>query len=291
MDHASEWKIYWRIVLPLAPALAVLAIFSVMWRWNDFLWPLIVLSNEHFTLQLALNAFQGDLVTQWNYLLAMTVIHLLPVTIVFAFCRNTSRRASHLRGQIMASSLQLKQLVKPPNSAAAPQRFAVIHGCRFAGRTTANSSFRRPVRLRQIHRCCGSSAAWKTPPGRHLLDNERVNEKRAADRGLAMVFQSYALYPHMTCIRTWRSGWRTSARQRQIEQKVGDAANCCGSMRCWAQADAALRRSAPARAIGRASFVNRKIFLFDEPLSNLDAELRVSMRSEITGLHRRPAPR
>ncbi|MBL8310940.1 MAG: carbohydrate ABC transporter permease [Burkholderiales bacterium] len=87
MDHASEWKIYWRIVLPLAaPALAVLAIFSVMWRWNDFLWPLIVLSkNEHFTLQLALNAFQGDLVTQWNYLLAMTVITLLPVTIVFAF--------------------------------------------------------------------------------------------------------------------------------------------------------------------------------------------------------------
>jgi alpha-1,4-digalacturonate transport system permease protein len=87
MDHASEWRIYWRIVMPLsAPALAVLAIFSVMWRWNDFLWPLIVLSrSEQFTLQLALNSFQGDLVTQWNYLLAMTVITLLPVTLVFAF--------------------------------------------------------------------------------------------------------------------------------------------------------------------------------------------------------------
>jgi alpha-1,4-digalacturonate transport system permease protein len=87
MDHASEWRIFWRIVLPLsAPALAVLAIFSVMWRWNDFLWPLIVLSrSEKFTLQLALNAFQGDLVTQWNYLLAMTVVTLLPVTLVFAF--------------------------------------------------------------------------------------------------------------------------------------------------------------------------------------------------------------
>jgi alpha-1,4-digalacturonate transport system permease protein len=87
MDHASEWRIYWRIVLPLsAPALAVLAIFSVMWRWNDFLLPLIVLSqNEVFTLQLALNAFQGELNTQWHYLLAMTVITLLPVTLVFAF--------------------------------------------------------------------------------------------------------------------------------------------------------------------------------------------------------------
>jgi alpha-1,4-digalacturonate transport system permease protein len=87
MDHASEWRIYWRIILPLsAPALAVLAIFSVMWRWNDFLLPLIVLSqNEHFTLQLALNSFQGELNTQWHYLLAMTVITLLPVTLVFAF--------------------------------------------------------------------------------------------------------------------------------------------------------------------------------------------------------------
>ncbi len=87
MDHASEWRIYWRIILPLAaPALAVLAIFSVMWRWNDFLLPLIVLSrSEFFTLQLALNAFQGELNTQWHYLLAMTVITLIPITLVFAF--------------------------------------------------------------------------------------------------------------------------------------------------------------------------------------------------------------
>ncbi len=77
MDNASEWRIYWKIILPLAaPAMAVLAIFSFMWRWNDFLWPLIVLSkSEHFTLQLALNAFQGELNTQWHYLLAMTGDH------------------------------------------------------------------------------------------------------------------------------------------------------------------------------------------------------------------------
>jgi alpha-1,4-digalacturonate transport system permease protein len=87
MDHASEWRIYWKIILPLAaPAMAVLAIFSVMWRWNDFLLPLIVLSkSEFFTLQLALNSFQGELNTQWHYLLAMTVITLIPITLVFAF--------------------------------------------------------------------------------------------------------------------------------------------------------------------------------------------------------------
>jgi alpha-1,4-digalacturonate transport system permease protein len=87
MDGASEWRIYWQIVLPLAaPALAVLAIFSVMWRWNDFLWPLIVLSkSELFTLQVGLNSFQGELNVQWNYILAMTVLTLLPITLVFAF--------------------------------------------------------------------------------------------------------------------------------------------------------------------------------------------------------------
>jgi alpha-1,4-digalacturonate transport system permease protein len=87
IDGASEWRIYLQIILPLArPALAVLAIFSVMWRWNDFLWPLIVLSrSELFTLQVGLNSFQGELQVQWNLILAMTVLTLLPITLVFAF--------------------------------------------------------------------------------------------------------------------------------------------------------------------------------------------------------------
>ncbi len=87
MDRASEWQIFWRIVLPLAlPAIAVLTIFSVMWRWNDFLWPLIILTrNEVYTLQIGLNAFQGELQIQWHFVLAMTVVTLLPVTLVFAF--------------------------------------------------------------------------------------------------------------------------------------------------------------------------------------------------------------
>ncbi|MDI9634849.1 carbohydrate ABC transporter permease [Geitlerinema splendidum] len=87
VDGASEWRIFYQIILPLArPALAVLAIFSIMWRWNDFLWPLIVVTRtELFTLPVGLNAFQGELNTQWNYILAMTVLTLLPITVVFAF--------------------------------------------------------------------------------------------------------------------------------------------------------------------------------------------------------------
>lgn len=85
IDGASEWRIYSQIIIPLAgPALAVLAIFSVMWRWNDFLWPKIVLTrNELFTLQVGLNAFQGDLQVQWHLILAMTVLTILPITLVF----------------------------------------------------------------------------------------------------------------------------------------------------------------------------------------------------------------
>lgn len=87
IDGASEWRIYSQIILPLAkPALAVLTIFSVMWRWNDFLWPLIVLSrSEYFTLQVGLASFQGELNVQWNLILAMTVLTLLPITLVFGF--------------------------------------------------------------------------------------------------------------------------------------------------------------------------------------------------------------
>jgi alpha-1,4-digalacturonate transport system permease protein len=87
MDKASEWLIYWRVVLPLAaPALAVLAIFSVVWRWNDFLWPLIVLSRSSlYTLQVGLNVYAGQLNVQWQFILAMTVVTMIPVVLVFVF--------------------------------------------------------------------------------------------------------------------------------------------------------------------------------------------------------------
>ncbi len=87
IDGATEWRIYWQVILPLAaPALAVLAIFSTIWRWNDFLWPKIVMTrDEMFTLQVGLETFQGDLTIQWDLILAMTVLTALPITFVFGF--------------------------------------------------------------------------------------------------------------------------------------------------------------------------------------------------------------
>ena len=121
------------------------------------------------------------------------------------------------------------------------------------------------------------------------IGGRRVNDVSAADRGLAMVFQSYALYPHMTVYQNMAFGLENIGTPRaEIEAKVGAAAKLL-------QLDALLERrptqlSGGQRqrvAIGRAIVREPAIFLFDEPLSNLDAELRVQMRTEITALHRR----
>ena len=88
MDAASEWRIFWRIVMPLSlPALSVLAILSVIWRWNDFLWPLIVLISDptKHTIQLGLTQYAGEFDSDFHYILAMTVVSLIPITLVFVW--------------------------------------------------------------------------------------------------------------------------------------------------------------------------------------------------------------
>ena len=88
MDAASEWTIYWRIVFPLAlPAIAVLGILSIIWRWNDLILPMIAVSTTKaaYTIQLCLLDFQGEYLAQEHYRLAMTVVSLIPTTLVFVF--------------------------------------------------------------------------------------------------------------------------------------------------------------------------------------------------------------
>jgi alpha-1,4-digalacturonate transport system permease protein len=87
VDGAGEFRIFWRIILPLSkPALAVVAIFSVVWRWNDFLWPLIIAQDESvYTLPVAVARFAGQQVIPFNLILAMSVVSMLPVIIVFLF--------------------------------------------------------------------------------------------------------------------------------------------------------------------------------------------------------------
>ncbi|MCZ4313315.1 sn-glycerol-3-phosphate ABC transporter ATP-binding protein UgpC [Comamonadaceae bacterium G21597-S1] len=143
---------------------------------------------------------------------------------------------------------------------------------------------------------CGKStllrviAGLESPTsGEVRIDGQVVNDVSAAHRGCAMVFQSYALYPHMSVYDNMAFGLENAGEPRaQIESKVQAAAKLL-------RLDALLQRK-PTQlsggqrqrvAIGRAIVREPKLFLFDEPLSNLDAELRVSMRAEIRDLHAR----
>jgi alpha-1,4-digalacturonate transport system permease protein len=87
IDGAGEFRIFARIVLPLArPALAVVAIFSILWRWNDFIWPLLIAQDEKlYTLPVALALLNGQLFVPENIVLAMSVMSIIPVLFMFVF--------------------------------------------------------------------------------------------------------------------------------------------------------------------------------------------------------------
>ena len=143
---------------------------------------------------------------------------------------------------------------------------------------------------------CGKSTLLRAIAGLETISSgaieiagARVNDMPPRKRDVAMVFQSYALYPHMDVGRNMTFALRLRGEdQASIAQKLGTVAHTLGL-------DALVRRyprqlSGGQRqrvAMGRAIIRNPKVFLFDEPLSNLDAQLRVQMRAEVRGLHDR----
>ena len=122
-----------------------------------------------------------------------------------------------------------------------------------------------------------------------LIDGIRVNDRSAAERGLAMVFQSYALYPHMTVRQNLAFGLENQRMARaEIDRRIADAARMLQIEHLLARKPGQLSGGQRQRvAIGRTVTREPGIFLFDEPLSNLDAELRVQMRVELSTLHKR----
>ena len=125
--------------------------------------------------------------------------------------------------------------------------------------------------------------------GELYIDGELMNDVSAKDRGIAMVFQSYALYPHMTVYDNMAFGLVLRRVPRdEIQRRVKEAAEILGLTPYLKRKPKALSGGQRQRvALGRAIVRDAKVFLMDEPLSNLDAKLRVTMRTEITKLHRR----
>lgn len=141
---------------------------------------------------------------------------------------------------------------------------------------------------------CGKSTLLRmiagledTSRGRILLDGNDVTDKRPSERELSMVFQSYALYPHMSVRENVGFGLKTAgASKAEIERKVDEAARVLELGSYLDRRPKELSGGQRQRvAIGRAIVREPKGFLFDEPLSNLDASLRVQMRFEIARLH------
>ena len=125
--------------------------------------------------------------------------------------------------------------------------------------------------------------------GKLFIDGIEMNDVPPKDRDIAMVFQNYALYPHMTVYDNMAFGLKIRKMDKaEIDRRVREAAKQLDLTQYLDRKPKALSGGQRQRvAVGRAIVRNPKVFLFDEPLSNLDAKLRVTMRSELAALHNR----
>ncbi len=181
------------------------------------------------------------------------------------------------------SSVSLKNVVKRFGSVTAvdnlsieiqDKEFAVLVGSSGCGKTTA---------LRMI------AGLETVTSGEIYIGDTRVNELEPKDRDIAMVFQNYALYPHMNVRDNMGFGLKIRKfTKEEIDSRVREAADILNIHELLDRKPKELSGGQRQRvAVGRAIVRKPKVFLFDEPLSNLDAKLRVAMRAEISKLHRR----
>ena len=154
------------------------------------------------------------------------------------------------------------------------KEFAVLVGPSGCGKTTT---------LRAI------AGLEEATTGEIYIGDKLVNDVQPKDRDIAMVFQNYALYPHMDVYNNMAFGLKLRKfPKKEIEQRVQEAAEILGIENLLKRKPKQLSGGQRQRvAVGRAIVRKPKVFLFDEPLSNLDAKLRVAMRAEISKLHRR----
>ena len=171
----------------------------------------------------------------------------------------------------------------------------------YDGNTKAVNDFNMEIEDREFIVFVGPSGCGKSTTLRMIagledisagelrIDGETVNDLEPGDRNIAMVFQNYALYPHMTVYENMAFALETAKVPRDvIREKVAEAARILGITEYLERKPKALSGGQRQRvALGRAMVRSPKVFLLDEPLSNLDAKLRASMRAEITALHKR----
>lgn len=164
-------------------------------------------------------------------------------------------------------------VIKDANVVVEHKEFAVLVGPSGCGKSTM---------LRMI------AGLEDISGGELLIDGIKVNDISPKDRDIAMVFQNYALYPHMTVFDNMAFGLKLRKMpKKEIKERVEEAAEILGLQDLLKRRPKAMSGGQRQRvAIGRSIVRKPKVFLFDEPLSNLDAKLRVQMRMEIKRLHK-----
>jgi multiple sugar transport system ATP-binding protein len=165
-------------------------------------------------------------------------------------------------------------IIKDLNIAVEDKEFLVLVGPSGCGKTTA---LRLLAGLEEI------------TDGQIVIGDRVVNDVAPKDRDIAMVFQSYALYPHLSVYDNMAFGLKLRKTPKdEIKRRVNEAADILGIQELLQRKPRQLSGGQRQRvAVGRAIVREPKVFLFDEPLSNLDAKLRVQMRAEISKLHQR----
>jgi len=174
---------------------------------------------------------------------------------------------------------------------------------RYAGGVTAVSDFNLDIEDKEFIILVGPSGCGKSTTlrmiagleeiseGELYIDNKLVNDVAPKDRDIAMVFQNYALYPHMTVFENMAFGLKLRKTPKdEIKKRVDEAAKILDISHLLDRKPKALSGGQRQRvALGRAIVRDPKVFLLDEPLSNLDAKLRAQMRTELTKLHQKLA--
>jgi len=170
---------------------------------------------------------------------------------------------------------------------------------RYPGGVTAVSDFTLDIQDKEFVILVGPSGCGKTTTlrmiagleeiteGELFIDEKRINDVAPKDRDIAMVFQNYALYPHMSVFDNMAFGLKLrKVRKEEIKRRVEEAARILDITHLLDRKPKALSGGQKQRvALGRAIVREPKVFLLDEPLSNLDAKLRATMRTELTKLH------
>ena len=288
LDGYSRFEAFWRVTMPLLiPGIAATAVFALIFSWNEFVFSIFLITDpEHAHRavrdrgpdrrhddRLGAGRRLGDGLRD-------------PGAAVRLPRAQAPRRRRDARG---GASLMAEVLVKSLHKAF-PDGTVAVEELDLDDRATASCSScsaRRAAARRR--RCAASRASRRRPPAQIVIGDEVVSGLRPSQRDIAMVFQFYALYPHLSVRDNMAFPLRAAkAPESEINERVNEAARMLQLEPYLTRKPNKLSGGEQQRvALGRAMVRHPKAFLMDEPLTNLDAELRADMRAELKHVQQR----